>query len=122
MRGNHLYPMLQKFQRENYMQPTLIHVKHFENLLIHSLSPYDIELRLDKGVLVELFKAMMEHREEISLTKPVTNDQLFKLFGSAPVKDDDGNEPKTELPYKFSKFMASFGTYPDKFIMKIPSR
>ena len=105
------------------MLPKLLPVKHFENVLFHSLSPYDFQLRLDKSALVELFKGMMEHREEIALTKPVENDQLFKLFGSADKsKDDDGGGKKTELPYKNSDFMKSLNSYPDKFVIKIPSR
>mmetsp|Transcript_36757 Transcript_36757/g.44965 ORF Transcript_36757/g.44965 Transcript_36757/m.44965 type:complete len:142 (+) Transcript_36757:34-459(+) len=122
MRNQKLYEMLLKLKESNYMQPKLLPVKHFENVLFHSLSPYDFELRLDKSALVKLFKDLMEHKEDIALTKPVSNDQLFRLFGSAPTKDESGMESKTELPYKFSEFMTSLNTYPDKFVIKIPSR
>ena len=58
----------------NNMQKKLLPVKHFENVLFHSLSPYDYQLHLNKGTLVDLFTQMQEHKEEIALMKPVAND------------------------------------------------
>lgn len=104
------------------MQPKLLPVKHFESVLFHSMSPYDFELRLNKADITKLFKDMMEHQESIALTKPVSNDQLFRHFGASSTKDENGNEVKSDLDYKFSEFMASLATYPEKFVIKIPSR
>jgi len=56
------------------MQKKLLPVKHFENVLFHSLSPYDYQLHLNKSTLVDLFTQMHEHKEEIALMKPVAND------------------------------------------------
>lgn len=104
------------------MQPKLLPVKHFESVLFHSMSPYDFELRLNKADITKLFKDMMEHQELIALTKPVSNDQLFRHFGASSTKDENGNEVKSDLDYKFSEFMASLATYPENFVIKVPSR
>ena len=91
------------------MNPRMLPVKHFENVLFHSLSPYDYQLRLKKSVTVKMFTTLREHADDISLIKPVKNDQLYALFSDA----DD---------FKFKDFIVSLKTYPEKFKMVIPSR
>lgn len=59
--------------------------------MFHSLSPYDFQLNIKKNVLVELLNKMFEHREDISLMKPVTNDQLFRLFGVTKEEKNDSS-------------------------------
>ena len=48
-RSKYLQDILVKFKAENFMQTKMLPVKHFENLLFHSLRPYDYQLKLDKG-------------------------------------------------------------------------
>lgn len=60
------------------MNQRMLPVKHFENALFHSLSPYDFTLRLKRDVMVKMFTAFRENGEEIALIKPIKNDQLFQ--------------------------------------------
>ena len=74
LRRARLLDILQHIQESNHMLPKLLPMKHFENVLFHSLSPYDFQLQLRKDTLTELFTTMQEHQEEIALMKPVAND------------------------------------------------
>ena len=94
------------------MHPKLLPMKHFENVLFHSISPYDFQLLIKRDTIIDLFTKMQEteNKDEIALMKPVVNDQLFSQFGT----DELGKENKD--------FMNSLKSYPDKFKLKIPSR
>ena len=74
LRTGKIVEILQHLKEANNMQKKLLPVKHFENVLFHSLSPYDFQLHLNKSTLVDLFTQMHEHKEEIALMKPVAND------------------------------------------------
>ena len=74
LRTGKIVEILQHLKEANNMQKKLLPVKHFENVLFHSLSPYDYQLHLNKSTLVDLFTQMNEHKEDIALMKPVAND------------------------------------------------
>ena len=42
----------------NSMMPKLLPIKHFENTLFHSLNSYDLQIRVKKAKLIEMFKSM----------------------------------------------------------------
>jgi len=81
---------LQKLRDENGVQPGLLPMRHFESALFHSLSPYDAVLRLKRDDVLSLLSEMFANREEIALTKPTKNDQLFRLFGEAKEEKKKG--------------------------------
>jgi len=91
LRNQKILAVLSKFKETNNLQPKLLPVKHFESGMFHSLSPYDFQLNINKNVLVELLNKLFELREDVALMKPVTNDQLFRLFGVTKEEKNDSN-------------------------------
>ena len=49
LRTGKIVEILQHLKDANTMQRKLLPVKHFENVLFHSLSPYDYQLHLNKS-------------------------------------------------------------------------
>lgn len=109
LRGAKIQDIFVHLREKNQMNPAMLPVKHFENAMFHSLSPYDFTLRLKKDVMVKMFQALRTNSEEVALLKPTKNDQLFQQF-------NDSEE------FKFKDFIVSLKTYPEKFKITIPTR
>jgi hypothetical protein len=80
LRTNKIVEIFHHLKDENQMHPKLLPVKHFENVLFHSLSPYDFQLRVERDTIVKMIEDLNSNADDIALMKPPKNDQLFQFF------------------------------------------